>query len=136
LTALSLRIHSAGGAQPATVSVSDLIVAGWTGRNEAALQAHVRELAALGIAAPQQTPVFYRVGASLLTTAPSIDVVGKEGTGEVEFILFADGETLLVGLASDHTDRKAESVGITLSKQMCPKPLAPEVWSFAEVDPH
>ena len=30
-----------------------------------------------------------------------------------------------VGLGSDHTDRKVESYSVTVSKQMCDKPIAP-----------
>ena len=116
--------------------VRNLVIAGWTGRDEAALQKHIHELAALGVATPKTTPIFYRVSASLLTTAPSVEVIGKESTGEVEFVLFdLDGE-VRVGLGSDHTDRKAEAVGVTLSKQMCPKPIARETWAFADVEPH
>ena len=116
--------------------VRNLVIAGWTGRDEAALQKHIRELVALGVAAPKTTPIFYRVSASLLTTAPSVEVIGKESTGEVEFVLFnLDGE-IRVGLGSDHTDRKAEAVGVTLAKQMCPKPIARETWALADVEPH
>ena len=116
--------------------VRSLVIAGWTGRDEAALQKHIGELAALGVAAPKTTPIFYRVSASLLTTAPSVEVIGRDSTGEVEFVLFnIDGE-IRVGLGSDHTDRKAEAVGVTLSKQMCPKPIARETWAFADVEPH
>jgi hypothetical protein len=120
----------------ATLSISDLIIAGWTGRNEAAVEAHIRELAALGVKPPKETPIFYRVGAALLTTASAVEVAGTESTGEVEFVLFnVDGE-IWVGLGSDHTDRQAEAIGVTLSKQMCPKPVAREAWAFADVEPH
>jgi hypothetical protein len=116
--------------------IRNLVIAGWTGRNEAALRKHIDELAAMGVAPPKSTPVFYRVGASLLTTAPAVEVIGKDSTGEVEFVLFnLDGE-IRVGLGSDHTDRKAEVVGVTLAKQMCPKPIARETWALADVEPH
>ncbi|MBV8744353.1 MAG: DUF2848 family protein, partial [Xanthobacteraceae bacterium] len=37
-----------------------LIVAGWTGRDEASLRHHIEELAAIGVARPSTVPVFYR----------------------------------------------------------------------------
>jgi hypothetical protein len=80
--------------------------------------------------------MFYRVSASLLTTDDQIQVTGCDATGEVEFLLLNTSVGLLVGLASDHTDRKIEAMQVTLSKQMCPKVLAEDVWDFAEVEPH
>src|SRR3954468_2258849 len=93
--------------------IKRLVVAGWTGRDQAALEAHIRELEALGIARPKSTPIFYRVAAALLTTADVIEVIGGDSSGEVECIVYALGEGLWLGLGSDHTDRKAEAIGVT-----------------------
>jgi hypothetical protein len=41
-----------------------------------------------------------------------------------------------VGAGSDHTDREAETYGVTVSKQMCDKPVAPVFWAFDDVAPH
>ena len=80
--------------------------------------------------------MFYRVGAALLTTEAGIEVIGTESTGEVEFVLLHCENEVWVGVGSDHTDRKAEAVGITLSKQMCPKPIGQQWWALADVEPH
>jgi hypothetical protein len=80
--------------------------------------------------------MFYRVSASLLTTAPEIEVIGTESTGEAEFFLLHHDNEIWVGVGSDHTDRKAEAAGVTLSKQMCPKPVGPGLWALADVEPH
>jgi hypothetical protein len=114
----------------------ELVIAGWTGRDQAAVDAHIKELAELGVTPPKQTPIFYRVSASLLTRAAAIQVIGTDSTGEVEFVLMQDADALLVTVGSDHTDRKAEAVGVTLSKQMCPKPVARDAWEFASVEQH
>jgi hypothetical protein len=116
--------------------IHHLVVAGWTGRDQGALEAHIRELEALGIARPKTTPIFYRVAASLLTTADTIEVIGADSSGEVECIVYALGDGLWLGLGSDHTDRKAEAIGVTLSKQMCAKPVGPLLWRFSDVAPH
>jgi hypothetical protein len=113
-----------------------LVIAGWTGRDQAALEIHMRELEELGVRRPKSTPVFYRVSASLLTTASEIEVIGTDSTGEVEFVVLNHNDELWVGVGSDHTDRKAETVGVTLSKQMCAKPIGPELWALADVEPH
>jgi hypothetical protein len=116
--------------------IKHLVVAGWTGRDQGALEAHIRELEALGIARPKSTPIFYRVAASLLTTADAIQVIGDHSSGEVECIVYALADDLWLGVGSDHTDRKAEAIGVTLSKQMCGKPIGAQLWRFADVAPH
>jgi hypothetical protein len=116
--------------------IGHLVVAGWTGRDQAALEAHIRELEALGIARPKTTPIFYRVAASLLTIADSIEVIGAESSGEAEVVVYALVDGLWLGLGSDHTDRKAEAIGVTLSKQMCAKPVGARLWRFSDVAPH
>jgi len=125
-----------GRGAPMRVAVRDLVLGGWSGRNQDHVQAHIRELAALGISAPVETPVFYRVAASLVTTASWIDVAGTDSTGEVEFVLFDHGGEMWVGVGSDQTDRKVEAIGITISKQLCAKPVSTEVWAFSEIESH
>ena len=39
-------------------------------------------------------------------------------------------------MASDHTDREAETYGVTLSKQMCDKPVAAVFWPYSELKDH
>jgi hypothetical protein len=86
--------------------------------------------------APKRTPIFYRVAASLLTTEDSIDVLGDRSSGEAECVVHAFGGDLWLGVGSDHTDRKAETVGVWLSKQMRAKLVTGQVWRFREVAPH
>src|SRR5579859_2748317 len=122
--------------KPAPATVHSLVVAGWTGRDRSAVEHHIAELQAIGVARPRTVPCFYRVGANLLTTEETIDVTGPDGSGEVEFLLVSLTRGLYVGLGSDHTDRKVEAYGVTVSKQMCPKPIAPELWRLADLEDH
>jgi hypothetical protein len=124
-----------GGATRAA-NIDTLIVAGWTGRDLSAVERHITELAALGVPRPHTIPSFYRVGANLLTQAATIDVVGSSSSGEVEFVLVSLPNGLHVGVGSDHTDRSVEAYNVTVSKQMCPKPLSRELWAFADVAEH
>lgn len=117
-------------------AIRRLIIAGWTGRDAAAVEKHIRELEAIGVPRPKRTPIFYRGAASLLTTAATIEVLGDTSSGEVECVIYALGDGLRVGLGSDHTDRKAETFGVSLSKQMCAKPVSPAIWRYADVAPH
>jgi hypothetical protein len=133
---LHLTLRTDGADVALQVAIRELVIAGWTGRDQAAVDAHIQELRDLGVAPPRTTPMFYRLSAALLTTAKHIQVIGFHSTGEAETVLINAGGQLLVGLGSDQTDRKAEPIGVALSKQMCPKPLAPEVWTFSSVEPH
>jgi len=133
---LSLTLQSGGTSVRGEVGIDDVIVAGWTGRDSAAVEKHIRELEALGVKRPAMTPIFYRVSAARLTTGTEIEAVGPHSGGEVEFVLLRHDGRLWVGAGSDHTDRQVETYGVTVSKQMCDKPVAPVFWGFDEVAPH
>ncbi|MBN9678794.1 DUF2848 domain-containing protein [Salipiger bermudensis] len=126
---LSFRVNGA----PLPLDLTHLIVAGWTGRDADAIAHHIAELAELGVPAPSDTPLYYRVSAPLLTDAPLIEAVGGASSGEVEpLIVEAEGKRYL-GLASDHTDRALEAHSVAMSKQVCAKPCALELWEWDEV---
>lgn len=118
------------------IDIADLVIAGWTGRDTAAVRHHIAELAALGVAPPSRTPLFYRCAAGLLTQAPRIQVVGEDSSGEAEAVLMNTRNGLFVTLGSDHTDRKAEAISVAVSKQLCAKPVAATLWPYNEVASH
>ncbi len=66
------------------VGITKVVIAGWTGRNKEAMEEHMAELEAIGIARPKTAPIFYRVSEDLLTQNKTISVVGEERSGEVE----------------------------------------------------
>ncbi|MEJ2377635.1 MAG: DUF2848 family protein, partial [Pseudolabrys sp.] len=68
--------------------------------------------------------------------ASRLQVLGPDTSGEVEPVIVALNDGLWLGLGSDHTDRKAETMGIALSKQLCGKPLGHALWPFDEVAGH
>ena len=135
-TNIALTLDANGTTTPLSLSITGAVIAGWTGRDPVARDKHIAELAAIGIAPPASTPIYYRVSARRLTTAGSIECTGTDSSGEVEFVLFGSQGRVFVGVGSDHTDRKVETYNITVSKQMCDKPIAPVVWDFAEVADH
>ncbi len=135
-TTLSCSIIDSGKSSARRIAVENAVIAGWTGRDPAAMEMHIAELEALGVARPASTPLFYRVASTRLTTAEAIEVSGTESSGEVEFVLVQSDGGLFVGVGSDHTDRKVEAYNITVSKQMCDKPLAPVLWSYASLHDH
>lgn len=118
------------------LSIQQLVVAGWTGRNRAAVDHHIEELAAIGIAPPSAVPLYYRVSENLATQQGRIQVLGNTSSGEVEPLLVRQADQWWIGLASDHTDRELEAYSVAASKQACAKPLASELWPFSSVVDH
>lgn len=118
------------------VEVKELVIAGWVGRDRAAVLHHIRELEALGVPAPGAVPLFYRVATNQLSQQIRLEVVGEETSGEAEpFVFFHRGE-YWVSLISDHTDRHLETFSVALSKQACIKPVAGHAWRLSEVKAH
>lgn len=133
---LTFNRHSKAGQDRISVEIDNLIIAGWAGRDAAAIEHHIEELAALGIPRPSTTPVYYRVSAATLTQDTRFVVLGPDSSGEVEPFIVSLADGLWVGIGSDHTDRKAEAVGIALSKQLCGKPVGTDLWRYEEVERH
>ncbi|MFG1293412.1 DUF2848 domain-containing protein [Xanthobacter versatilis] len=135
-TTLDFTLHADGAAKRLAVEIRHAVIAGWTGRDKAALEKHIVELEELGVPRPASTPIYYRVAAARFTTADAIECTGPDSSGEVEFMVLESGGHRFLGVGSDHTDRTVETYGITVSKQMCDKPVAPELWVLDHVLPH
>jgi hypothetical protein len=133
---LSLRFQNSVGETRRDVTIENTVVAGWTGRDPAAVEKHIKELELLGVKRPATTPIFYRVSNTRLTTEKTIEAVGDASGGEVEFVLLKHDGRMWVGTGSDHTDRGVEAYNVTVSKQMCEKPIAPDFWAYDDVAPH
>lgn len=118
------------------VAPARLIVAGWTGRDAAAVAHHIDELKALGVEPPSRTPVFYASSVSRLTCATNIEVLGPRTSGEAEFLLLQFAGVLWVGVGSDHTDRDLEAYGVAASKQICDKPIGADFWRHDAISGH
>lgn len=129
-------LHSGSEATQSEIDIQSAIVAGWTGRDTAAVEKHIAELEELGVKRPASTPVFYRVASTRLTTQSAVEVSGEDSSGEVEFVLMKVDGRMWVGVGSDHTDRKVETYNVTVSKQMCDKPISPEFWAYEDVASH
>jgi hypothetical protein len=106
---LAFTIETRSGSEFRDIAIAKLIIAGWTGRDKAKMEEHIAELEKLGVKRPPKTPVFYRASAARLTQAPSIEVPGNASSGEIEPLLINDGGRVLLGVASDHTEREVEA---------------------------
>jgi hypothetical protein len=133
---LAFERHSSGRTDRAELLPKMLIVAGWTGRDAKALHHHIEELAAIGVPRPSSVPVFYRISTANLTQTGRLEVLGPDTSGEAEPVVVALQDGLWLGVGSDHTDRKAETMGIALSKQLCAKVVGKTLWRLDEVERH
>jgi uncharacterized protein DUF2848 len=133
---LKFVCHANGKEEARHAPFDMLIVAGWTGRDTAALEHHIEELTKIGVPRPSSVPVFYRTSVDGLTQTERLEVLGPDTSGEVEPVLFGLDDGLWLGVGSDHTDRKAETMGIALSKQLCGKPVGANLWRYSDVADH
>lgn len=136
---LHLSIQRGGdGDRALTLEDPQLVVAGFTGRDSSAVEAHIEELRELGVPSPPEVPVFFMLPNDLLRLAPTTVRVGAGGTsGEAEPVLIRlpSGQSY-VGVGSDHTDRDLERESLEASKLACPKLLGTVVWPLDDVASH
>ena len=111
-----------------------LVVIGYAGRDRAAVEAHIDELAELGVPRPASIPLFMVFPPWLIVQAPSIAVAGSQTSGEAEIVVVVDGDEVFVTVGSDHTDRALEAFDIVASKGVCPKPLATAGWAVSALE--
>ncbi len=133
---LFMKINLRQGSQDLVFTADHLVCSGWVGRDPKALQAHIEELATLGIPGPERIPIYMNFSTYLLTTDDEISVVSSQSSGEVEYVLLGKGEQIWVTVGSDHTDRDVETKSIPGSKQMYAKWLAPECWPYPDIKDH
>ena len=75
---------TSGKADRIGIVIDHLVIAGWAGRDEAAIRHHIDELAAIGVPRPSSVPVYYSISADNLTQTDRLVVLGSDSSGEVE----------------------------------------------------
>jgi hypothetical protein len=129
-------IQEKSGRRPFSCQMKGAIICGYTGRDQAAVRAHIEELEKEGIEPPPSVPMFFQKPFWGLSTGEEMHVQGKETSGEVEFVLLLQGKDIYVGVGSDHTDRELEKLDILKSKQVCPSMISRDLWNYSEVKDH
>lgn len=124
-----------GSTTPRRIDVTRAFNMGSATRDAAEAELHQREMADVGvhIAFDVPAPRIYPLAPQMLTTAEEVLVHGTRTSGEVEIVIVVDGDEVLVGVGSDHTDRELEQTSIPWSKQVCPNVLAPTMWRWEDV---
>ena len=135
---MDFKLHrTSGNTEELSLDVRRIINAGYTGRDQAAVQAHIDELKEEGIPAPDKTPTYFPKFADRLTQEESFEVLDEtDHSGEAEFVLLFSGGKIYVGTGSDHTDRKLEMVDIPKAKQVYVNTISRDLWDLADVQGH
>lgn len=118
----------------AEATVKRLLNAGYAGKDQHEVQAHIDELAKLGVPVPGTTPTLYPVSPYLAQQADRIDVQHSETSGEAEWAIIVDNDgQVLITCACDHTDRKLEAHGVAWSKNASPDVLGDRAWLYSDI---
>lgn len=92
----TLHMAASENKETVTVDIENFVIAGWAGRDSAAIEHHIQELAELGIPRPSAVPLYYRVAANQLSQQECMQVVADGSSGEVEAFVFTDQGRWLV----------------------------------------
>lgn len=118
------------------VEVHALLNAGYAGREQSEVQAHIDELALLGIPGPETIPALYPVSPYLAQQTSEVPAQHGRTSGEAEWALVTTENGPLLTAACDHTDRDLEVHGVAWSKNAGPDVLADRAWRLDDVRDH
>jgi len=137
MSTIRFNLHQGGKIRDLDVVYDDLYAIGYAGRNIEKTKAHIKELEErFGVPAPKLIPTVFQMSNMTLTKDRDIHFVSSDTCGEVEYIIITQGDKIYIGLGSDHTDRKLEGSSVPKAKQICPKPIAGDVWDYEDVKDH
>ncbi len=132
-----ITVRADGNVTKKQVEWDHCVCIGYAGRDQESVIAHVEELKAIGVPAPQTVPSMYWSDPTCIGSNTSLSVVGDGCSGEVEFFAVFDEEGKMhFTVASDHTDRKLETVSVSKAKQVCSKIIANVFWHYDDVKDH
>lgn len=118
------------------VEVSTLLNAGYAGRRQEEVRAHIDELALLGVPGPVTIPALYPVSPYLAQQTAVVPAQHGRTSGEAEWALVLSRQGPLLTAACDHTDRDLEVHGVAWSKNAGPDVLATRAWRLEDIRDH
>ncbi len=118
------------------ITVSELILFEWTGRDIEVIKKQTDELAQYNIK-PKSIPEMYVVQPYLITTSNYVRKVSELHTGWVEYVILAKNEDeVFVSVGSDHSDLEVERCSVIAGKHLYPKVVARRAWPLEDVIDH
>ena len=119
-----------------TVEPTTVLNAGYAGRNQDEVAAHIAELAELGVPAPSVIPALYPVSPYLAQQTDTVHTQHGRTSGEAEWaLIITDGsdDGVLLTVACDHTDRELETHSVAWSKNAAPDVVGAQAWRLSEI---
>src|SRR5947207_15097663 len=86
MNTLLLTVRSDNRSLPMQFAVRRVINAGYVGRDQATVRAHIEELQREGVPPPPAVPMLFPLPADTVTTADRIEVTSGQTSGEVEYV--------------------------------------------------
>ncbi|MCY4581435.1 MAG: DUF2848 family protein [Chloroflexi bacterium] len=123
------------GGTPKRFTARRLLAGGYTGRDPAAVEEHIAELALLGVPRPDHVPWIFVADPRVLQVDGTVWAYDGTSSGEAEYVLLIGRDDVFVCIGSDHTDRGLESLSIEKSKQVYPKILSRQTWRLDDLLP-
>ena len=120
---------------PMRFTARRLLAGGYTGRDPAAVEEHIAELALLGVPRPAHVPWIFVANPQALQVDGVVWALDGTSSGEAEYVLLIGRDDVFVCIGSDHTDRGLESLSIEKSKQIYPKILSRQIWRLDDLLP-
>lgn len=133
---LEVTIDGADGAETRVLDVARVYNLGFTIRDRDKMQRHLDEVVGVHVPWPERPPVIFPISAWATITSDDVPVQYGRTSGEIEIVTVVDGDELLIGVGSDHTDRELEATDIPWGKQVAPNILAPTLWRWRDVADH
>jgi hypothetical protein len=134
---MNFMLSKLAGEEELAISYDKILVIGYAGRNMEKTMEHIKELEEqLGVPAPKNIPTIFECSLEMLTQEKDVKFIGNQTSGEIEYIIVRANGNTFIGLGSDHTDRKLESVSVPKSKQVCPKPIGNKLWDYNDIKEH
>jgi hypothetical protein len=135
---LRLTVDGRDGPQPRDLEVARAYNLGFTIRDPEKMRRHLEEVHREGVPMPSVDvpPIIFPISPWATLTDDEIPVQTDRTSGEVEIVVVDAEDGVLVGVGSDHTDRKLEAIDIPWGKQVAPNVMAPHVWRWEDVRDH
>lgn len=133
---LQITLDSLETTELRTLQVGRVYNLGFTMRDREKMQRHLDEVEGVRVEWPEKPPIIFPISAWATLTDTDVTVQYSRTSGEVEIVIVHDGDDVLVGVGSDHTDRQLEVDDIPWSKQVAPNIVAPTLWRWSDVADH
>lgn len=133
----AIILRAGGESDRIALEWEQCVAIGYAGRDQKSVEAHVAELRELGVPAPTEVPTMYWIDPTRVFSNNELFVIGDGSSGEVEiFVAYDTCGKAYITVASDHTDRKLETVSVSKAKQCCSKIIGNIFWSLDDVRDH